>query len=327
MITVRAHRARRWPRRCWPPARPTSSPWAASCWPTPTCPNKLAEGRVDDMRPCIYQYRCIGNIFLNEPRALRRQRGAPADGDEPALPPAGTSAARAGRRRRPGGPRGAPGCCAARATQVVLAEAGAPTRWRAEPAARTDALLDRFRRLADPPGRADVGRAHARVRRDARALAAGLDVDEVVVATGGRWSRPTRPRPSCSRPTGSRPAGRGPGAVGRRSGGLARGRLVRRRRRRGRPRRRGARRRQDRPVVRRPLRPRGRSVTVLEPGDVLGARARPPGRFRLVHDTEQLGVRLVPPGHRRRPHRRDLGVGRGPGQGRRRPGPGGRSRS
>ena len=39
---------------------------------------------------------------------------------------------------------------------------------------------------------------------------------------------------------------------------------------------------------------RGRSVTVLEPGDVLAPELGPPGRFRLVHDTEQLGVRLVP---------------------------------
>jgi len=33
----------------------------------PDIPNKLREGRVDDIRPCIYQYRCIGNIFLNRP--------------------------------------------------------------------------------------------------------------------------------------------------------------------------------------------------------------------------------------------------------------------
>ncbi len=39
---------------------------------------------------------------------------------------------------------------------------------------------------------------------------------------------------------------------------------------------------------------RGRSVTVLDEGDVLAPELGPPGRFRLVHDTEQLGVRLVP---------------------------------
>ena len=33
----------------------------------PDLPAKLAAGRVDDVRPCIYQYRCIGNIFVREP--------------------------------------------------------------------------------------------------------------------------------------------------------------------------------------------------------------------------------------------------------------------
>ena len=32
----------------------------------PDLPNKLAEGRADTIRPCIYQYRCIGNIFVKE---------------------------------------------------------------------------------------------------------------------------------------------------------------------------------------------------------------------------------------------------------------------
>jgi NADPH-dependent 2,4-dienoyl-CoA reductase/sulfur reductase-like enzyme len=38
----------------------------------------------------------------------------------------------------------------------------------------------------------------------------------------------------------------------------------------------------------------GHHVTVLEAGTVFGARLGPPGRFRMVHDTEQLGVRLEP---------------------------------
>jgi len=31
----------------------------------PELPNKLAEGRPQDVRPCIYCYTCVGNIFLN----------------------------------------------------------------------------------------------------------------------------------------------------------------------------------------------------------------------------------------------------------------------
>jgi len=32
----------------------------------PELPNKLADGRPEDVRPCIYCYSCVGNIFLNE---------------------------------------------------------------------------------------------------------------------------------------------------------------------------------------------------------------------------------------------------------------------
>ncbi|MBW2289742.1 MAG: FAD-dependent oxidoreductase, partial [Deltaproteobacteria bacterium] len=32
----------------------------------PELPNKLANGRPEDVRPCIYCYTCVGNIFLNE---------------------------------------------------------------------------------------------------------------------------------------------------------------------------------------------------------------------------------------------------------------------
>jgi 2,4-dienoyl-CoA reductase (NADPH2) len=33
----------------------------------PDLPNKLREGRPEDVRPCIYCYTCVGNIFLNAP--------------------------------------------------------------------------------------------------------------------------------------------------------------------------------------------------------------------------------------------------------------------
>ena len=33
----------------------------------PELPNKLAEGRAHDIRPCIYCYTCVGEIFLNRP--------------------------------------------------------------------------------------------------------------------------------------------------------------------------------------------------------------------------------------------------------------------
>jgi 2,4-dienoyl-CoA reductase (NADPH2) len=32
----------------------------------PELPNKLAAGRTEDIRPCVYCYTCVGNIFVNE---------------------------------------------------------------------------------------------------------------------------------------------------------------------------------------------------------------------------------------------------------------------
>ncbi|MGQ0831638.1 MAG: oxidoreductase [Microthrixaceae bacterium] len=48
----------------------------------PDLPNKLAAGRRDRVRPCAYQYRCIGAIFLNErvTCAVNPDAGHEADG-------------------------------------------------------------------------------------------------------------------------------------------------------------------------------------------------------------------------------------------------------
>ena len=49
----------------------------------PDLPNKLRGGRRDRIRPCAYQYRCIGAIFLNEPVSARSTR-TPATSPSPA---------------------------------------------------------------------------------------------------------------------------------------------------------------------------------------------------------------------------------------------------
>jgi 2,4-dienoyl-CoA reductase (NADPH2) len=56
----------------------------------PDLPRKLREGRRDRIRPCAYQYRCIGAIFLNEPVqcAVNPEAGREA---EPAPPRADPS--------------------------------------------------------------------------------------------------------------------------------------------------------------------------------------------------------------------------------------------
>ena len=192
----------------------------------PDLPNLLAAGRIDDVRPCIYQYRCIGNIFLNEPvRCVANP--ATADGDEPPLPPTESP-------RRVlvvgGGPAGleAARLLAHRGHQVVLAEAGTRLGGALTLAGVTDEPLDRFRRwqirqIEQAPVELMLGTAVTPV------IAAGLEVDEIVVATGGRWSSadgmrttlgstPTRRRspdgPSASWPTGSRATSSLPAMVG-----------------------------------------------------------------------------------------------------------------
>ena len=125
-------------------ARPTSSRWAASCSPIPTCPTSLREGRVDDIRPCIYQYRCIGNIFVKESLHCVAQRA-----DRPRARPRGrrrarargtcwwSAAGRAGSKRRDCSRRRATGSrCGTRASEL-----GGTLRY----AGRADPLLERYR--------------------------------------------------------------------------------------------------------------------------------------------------------------------------------------
>jgi 2,4-dienoyl-CoA reductase-like NADH-dependent reductase (Old Yellow Enzyme family) len=65
VIAGRAHRARRSRRRS-SAATSISSPWAASCWPTPSCRSSCTRGKPEDVRPCIYCYVCVSQIFINQ---------------------------------------------------------------------------------------------------------------------------------------------------------------------------------------------------------------------------------------------------------------------
>jgi 2,4-dienoyl-CoA reductase-like NADH-dependent reductase (Old Yellow Enzyme family) len=248
----------------------------------PDLPNKLAAGRRDDIRPCIYQYRCIGNIFLGRPVACVAN-AATAHGDEADLPPA----------RHPrrvlvvgGGPAGleVARLAARRGHQVVLADREPHLGGALRVAAHTDEVLDQFLgwllRQVDQEG-VDLALATAVTP----ALVSSLGVSDVVVATGGRWVRPPmdgdgvdrvrtladvagwfEPSPPADG-SGSHPP-EGPVVVlGGGKAGLSMAGFWAR---------------------------RGHAVTVLESSDVFAPQLGPPGRFRLVHDTEQLGVRLEP---------------------------------
>src|SRR6478736_5194420 len=153
----------------------------------PDLPNKLAAGEAARVRPCLYQYRCIGNIFVNE--SLACVANAATGREDVAGLPAPT---RAQRVLVVGA--GAAGLETAR----VLATQGhtVEVRDRAERAggvldvvAPADPVLARYRDwLHDEVECAGVRLVTGTEVTIADAIAA--DVDVVVVATGPVWSRP-----------------------------------------------------------------------------------------------------------------------------------------
>jgi 2,4-dienoyl-CoA reductase (NADPH2) len=237
----------------------------------PDLPAKLAAGRAEHVRPCIYQYRCIGNIFLNEPVACVANP-ATAHGDAPTLPPA------AHPRRFLVVGAGPAGMEAARALherghRVVLADGAPRLGGLLVAAGAADPVLSRF---ADWQATevADTGVELLLSTWVTAELVREVDVDEVVVATGGIPGRSDAPGAGRAVPVAELAGwlidddgSVGPDVVvlGGDKAGLSLAQL---------------------------LAGRGRRVTVLEASGVLGAVLGPPGRFRVVHETEQCGVAL-----------------------------------
>jgi 2,4-dienoyl-CoA reductase (NADPH2) len=237
----------------------------------PDLPRKLAAGRRDDVRPCIYQYRCIGNIFVKD--VVHCVANA-ATGREDSL-----AAGRTASPRRVlvvgGGPAGL------EAARTLASEGHAVTLWDAADrlggtlalAARADPLLDRYLGwLVTAVERAGVGLVPGRPADTRRVLGAGADA--VVVATGARWARP--PVPGAEHAV-TVPELRGwldgdDTALGARVVVVGGGKV-------------GL-------TLARHARATGRAVTVLEPGAVLAPELGLPGRFRWVADAETEGVDL-----------------------------------
>jgi 2,4-dienoyl-CoA reductase (NADPH2) len=158
----------------------------------PDLPRKLAEGRRSAARPCIYSYRCVGNVFLT-----RRVHCTvnPSTGREHELP---VETEPASRRRRVlvagGGPAGleAARIAAERGHSVVLFEA-AP---RLGGAARVAGLVEEpiAELLAWLEGRVRALGVELRLGEPLDAeRAERLGADAVLVATGARRARPALP--------------------------------------------------------------------------------------------------------------------------------------
>ena len=240
----------------------------------PELPNKLAAGDVADVRPCIYQYRCIGNIFVKESLHCVANARTGREHDLAVVAavvprsvlvvgggPAGLETARV---------------LAERGHQVTLWEGGAKLGGMLGVAGLADPLLERYRtwliRQVDAAG-VDV---ELKRRADAAAVvAAGFD--HVVVATGAVWGRPEVPGAGGSNVLtvpevepwlrgGDEMVGERVVVLGGSKAGLS---LASR------------------------LRERGRTVTLVEPTAVFGAELGLPGRWRLVADLHAAGVELM----------------------------------
>ncbi|MEY3361635.1 MAG: hypothetical protein RL531_1354 [Actinomycetota bacterium] len=237
----------------------------------PDLPVKVAEGRLAEVRPCIYQYRCIGNIFLNSHVACVARPETARDA-ELALTPAPVP-------RRVlvvgGGPAGLDVAwrLAARGHRVVLQEAGARLGGMLAVAAGADEHLDRMVTWLT----GQVARHAVDIVLDRPATAAdATGFDRVVLATGATWGVPDlsgadRPHVHATRDLGAWAAGTvdlpdGPVVV--LGGGKAGLTLARR------------------------ARHRGHDVTVIEPSGVVGSELGLPGRFRWIADLEAAGVTL-----------------------------------
>lgn len=243
----------------------------------PELPNLLAAGRPEEIRPCVYHYRCIGNIFVRG-QVRCAANGSVGREDELVI---GQAAAPRSVLVVGGGPAGmeAARVAALRGHAVTLVDA-APRlggRW-VYAAATSDVNADLLRWLEHQLELRQVTvRLGERVDADA-VVAAGADA--VVVATGARWDRPAIT--GAELPHVHAVDDLGPWLLdGKRVGdGVVDDVVVL-----------GG----DLPglgIAERAAAD-GARVTVLEPSDVFGLHLGLPGRWRRVHDLRAEGVVLA----------------------------------
>ena len=237
----------------------------------PDLPNKLAAGDEARVRPCLYQYRCIGNIFVNE--SLACVANAATGREDLATLPAPVRALRVlvvG--------AGAAGLETARVLAlqghtVEVRERSDATGGVLHAVAAADPVLARYRDWL----RSEVELAGVTVLTDtAVTVDEVIDaaVDAAVLATGPSWLRPEVTGASRVRiPPELGPVladGAAPPATVAVVGG-------------GKP---GI-------TLALALRTRGAAVTLIESTAVFGTELGLPGRWRMVADAEAAGVTLV----------------------------------
>ena len=241
----------------------------------PELPNLLAAGHPEEIRPCVYHYRCIGNIFVRG-QVRCAANGSVGREDELVV---GTAPSPRSVLVVGGGPAGmeAARVAALRGHSVTLVDAAARLggRW-AYAAATSDVNADLLRWFEHQLELRGV---------DVR-LGERLDADAVVAAArrrGGRRHRRALGSARRARASTSRTCARSTTS----SIGWSTARRCGHRRRRARWRPSGAR-------ASRSRRPgEGARVTVLEPSDVFGLHLGLPGRWRRVHDLRADGITLA----------------------------------
>ena len=243
----------------------------------PELPNKLRDGVPDHVRPCIYQYRCIGNIFLNTHVACIAN---PLTAREGAPPP---EFSRPHTTQEPeriliigAGPAGLDAAwrLAERGHFVTIQDAATQLGGRLSLAALADEHLSKMLNYLI----GQVRRSNVELRLGQPAAAPDLEgFDRVVLATGADWSRPDIPGAENGNvltlddltpwASGEMRLPDGPVAIlGGGKAGLTLARLAR---------------------------SGGHEVTVIEETHVFAIELGLPGRFRWIADLEASGVTLL----------------------------------